>query len=596
MKHFTLAILFLVLMMSVQAQSYLTQEFTASTWPPTGWTFDGQPTNWSRTNTSNAGGSAGEARFTWQPEFNGTTRFISPAINLTGVNDVALEFNHNIDHYGGPYIVGAATRSGGGSWNVIWQMTGAGTPATQVIQLANNNDVGAADFQFCFFFTGNSYNINHWYIDNVRLFTPAIHDAAVMSIGGGTYYNPNDSYAASAVVRNAGLNIETFDVALEISNLDGVVLYTENKTVNNLGIGETMLLNFNPYTLANANEAYEVTVIVSLDTDMNDSNDQLSKYVYTYTTPKDQVVLEIGTGTWCVYCPGAAMGAHDLIENGHNVSVIKYHSGDSYEIPASASRVSYYSIAGFPTSIFDGVESIVGGSSNQSLYPAFVPLVEARNLIRTAFDMDFAVPVQNDASFSVLAMINKMGPALQNNLRLHFAVTESNIPQNWFNQTEVDNVLRLMLPSAAGTAIDMSQTDYMEVQFDFTLQPNWVLDNMEVIIFVQDNNTKEILNSIKRNLNELTSVKPIQAEKDDILVYPNPVTGESVVTFSLSANEQADIRLIDMGGRTIAILDATQTSNGNNQLVINGKDYSPGVYFVQLRSNERLITKKLVIR
>jgi hypothetical protein len=119
---------------------------------------------------------------------------------------------------------------------------------------------------------------------------------------------------------------------------------------------------------------------------------------------------------------------------------------------------------------------------------------------------------------------------------------------------------------------------------------------MEVIIFVQDNNTKEILNSIKRNLNELTSVKPIQAEKDDILVYPNPVTGESVVTFSLSANEQADIRLIDMGGRTIAILDATQTSNGNNQLVINGKDYSPGVYFVQLRSNERLITKKLVIR
>jgi hypothetical protein len=596
MKHFTLAILFSVFALVTQAQEYLNQTFTANTWPPTGWSIDAQTSNWTRSNTANAGGTAGEARLTWQPQFNTTTRFISPEINLTGVSDLSIEFNHMIDHYGGPYTVGAATRSGGGSWNVIWQMTGAGTPATQVIQLFSNDDVGAADFQFCLFFTGNSYNINDWFIDNIRLFTPHAHDVAVMSIGGGTYYNPNDSYAASAIVRNAGLNTETFDVTLEILNLDGDVLHTETQTVSNLIAGDTEQLSFDPYILANSNEAYNVTVYTSLESDMDDSNDQRAKYVYTYTSPKDQVVLEIGTGTWCVYCPGAAMGAHDLIENGHNVSVIKYHSGDSYEIPASASRVSYYGIAGFPTSIFDGVESIVGGSADQSLYPSYVPIVEDRNEIRTAFDMDFAVPVQNDASFIVLAMVNKLGPALQSNLRLHFVVTESNIPQNWFNQTQVDNVLRLMLPSAAGVALDMSESEYHQEIYEFTLEPNWVLDNMEAIIFIQDNDTKEILNSIKRNLNELTSVKPIQAEKDEILVYPNPVTGESVITFNLSANEQADIRLIDLGGRTVAILDAGQTTDGNNQIVIHGNNFSQGVYFVQLRTNERLLTKKLVIR
>lgn len=513
MKHFTFFVLFSTFVLLTQAQEYLNQTFTASTWPPTGWTIDAQSSNWSRSNTANAGGIAGEARLTWQPQFNTTTRLVSPAIDLTGVSDLSLEFNHMIDHYGGPYTVGAATRSGSGSWNVIWQMTGAGTPATQVIQFVNNNDVGAADFQFCFFFTGNSYNINDWYIDNVRLFTPETHDAAVMSIGGGTYYNPNDSYSASAVVRNAGLNIETFDVTLEISNLEGEVLFTETQTVTNLGIGNTEQINFDPYILANANEAYDVTVFVNLDTDTNDSNDQRTKYVYTYTSPKDQVVLEIGTGTWCVYCPGAAMGAHDLIENGHNVSVIKYHSGDSYEIPASASRVSYYGIAGFPTSVFDGVESIVGGSADQSLYPSYVPIVEARNEIRTAFDMEFFVPVQNEQSFIVVAGIEKLGPALQTNLRLHFVITESNIPQNWFNQTEVDNVLRLMLPNAEGVALDMSETNYHDEVYEFTLQPNWVLDNMEAIIFIQDNDTKEILNSTKRNLNELTSVNSIQDRK-----------------------------------------------------------------------------------
>lgn len=596
MKHFTFFVLFSTFVLLTQAQEYLNQTFTASTWPPIGWTIDAQSSNWSRSNTANAGGIAGEARLTWQPQFNTTTRLVSPAIDLTGVSDLSLEFNHMIDHYGGPYTVGAATRSGSGSWNVIWQMTGAGTPATQVIQFVNNNDVGAADFQFCFFFTGNSYNINDWYIDNVRLFTPETHDAAVMSIGGGTYYNPNDSYSASAVVRNAGLNIETFDVTLEISNLEGEVLFTETQTVTNLGIGNTEQINFDPYILANANEAYDVTVFVSLDTDTNDSNDQRTKYVYTYTSPKDQVVLEIGTGTWCVYCPGAAMGAHDLIENGHNVSVIKYHSGDSYEIPASASRVSYYGIAGFPTSVFDGVESIVGGSADQSLYPSYVPIVEARNEIRTAFDMEFFVPVQNEQSFIVVAGIEKLGPALQTNLRLHFVITESNIPQNWFNQTEVDNVLRLMLPNAEGVALDMSETNYHDEVYEFTLQPNWVLDNMEAIIFIQDNDTKEILNSTKRNLNELTSVNSIQTENDEIRVYPNPVTDESIITFNLSSGEQADIRILDISGRTITLLNTTNTTSGINQVAINSKDYTPGLYFVQLSSNKKLITKKLVIR
>ena len=31
---------------------------------------------------------------------------------------------------------------------------------------------------------------------------------------------------------------------------------------------------------------------------------------------RDKVVVEVGTGTWCTYCPGAAMGIDDLISNG----------------------------------------------------------------------------------------------------------------------------------------------------------------------------------------------------------------------------------------------------------------------------------------
>ena len=67
--------------------------------------------------------------------------------------------------------------------------------------------------------------------------------------------------------------------------------------------------------------------------------------------PREMVVLEIGTGTWCQYCPGSAMGADDLIENGFDVAVIEYHSGDEYQTTQSQARVNYYNITGFPTAV-----------------------------------------------------------------------------------------------------------------------------------------------------------------------------------------------------------------------------------------------------
>ena len=39
-------------------------------------------------------------------------------------------------------------------------------------------------------------------------------------------------------------------------------------------------------------------------------------FVMAQAVPREMVVMEIGTGTWCTYCPGAAMGADDLLENG----------------------------------------------------------------------------------------------------------------------------------------------------------------------------------------------------------------------------------------------------------------------------------------
>ncbi|HNS47316.1 MAG TPA: hypothetical protein PKH94_08770, partial [Bacteroidales bacterium] len=66
---------------------------------------------------------------------------------------------------------------------------------------------------------------------------------------------------------------------------------------------------------------------------------------------RDKVIVEIATGTWCQYCPGAAMGADDLIANGKEVAIIEYHGGDAFENASSASRINYYGVTGYPTAV-----------------------------------------------------------------------------------------------------------------------------------------------------------------------------------------------------------------------------------------------------
>ena len=91
--------------------------------------------------SNNAGGTAPEARFNWSPQFVGDSRLISPAINTTGNTTIATEFKYNLDHYGGAYTIGVATRSGGGPWNTVWSIvnpTGSIPATTEVVTINNS--------------------------------------------------------------------------------------------------------------------------------------------------------------------------------------------------------------------------------------------------------------------------------------------------------------------------------------------------------------------------------------------------------------------------------------------------------------------------
>ena len=229
----------------------------------------------------------------------------------------------------------------------------------------------------------------------------------------------------------------------------------------------------------------------------------ISLPVLAQEVEREMVILEIGTGTWCPYCPGSAMGADDLIENGHDVAVIEYHNGDSYVTTSGTNRLNYYSISNFPTSYFDGVESVVGGSNTNSMYSSYLPIYEQRKAIPSAYTIEVTGTQSGFIDYEIEVTMEKVADDENSNIKLHAAVTESHIEEYWQGMDELNFVERLMAPGSSGTNIDFSDENPQTVTLNFTLDEDWVVENTELVIFLQNNSSKEVLQGKKLSLTEL---------------------------------------------------------------------------------------------
>ncbi|MFO7789814.1 MAG: T9SS type A sorting domain-containing protein [Bacteroidales bacterium] len=150
-----------------------TENFDSS-FPPLCWTTEGGD-NWQVSDTTNeAGGTAPEADFYWEPTTTATQKLISPEINTTGFASLVLSFKHFLEYNTGGFDIGIATTSdGGATWDTLFSMPPMGNigPSEESI-LIDNADIGSETFQFCFFFEGESSGVYHWYIDDVLLREP----------------------------------------------------------------------------------------------------------------------------------------------------------------------------------------------------------------------------------------------------------------------------------------------------------------------------------------------------------------------------------------------------------------------------------------
>jgi hypothetical protein len=81
-------------------------------------------------------------------------------------------------------------------------------------------------------------------------------------------------------------------------------------------------------------------------------------------------------------------------------------------------------------------------------------------------------------------------------------------------------------------------------------------------------------------------------------VAPNPVRDQATVSFSLNEPMQAEMRLMDMQGKTVWTLPAQRFASGNHTQTLDVQNLSQGSYIVQLTNGagHSVMTRLVVVR
>ncbi|MCX6269256.1 MAG: choice-of-anchor J domain-containing protein [Bacteroidetes bacterium] len=152
-----------------------TESFSSASFPSC-WTQQisaGGNSQWSVSPSANAGGTENEMRSAYQINpFPGTTRLVLPPLNTSGNTHLSLSFRHMLDSYSiGGLTLSVQSSSDGINWtDEAWSaLTSSENISAVLVNTTVSNNLNNATTYLAFAITGDLYNYDYWYIDDVMI-------------------------------------------------------------------------------------------------------------------------------------------------------------------------------------------------------------------------------------------------------------------------------------------------------------------------------------------------------------------------------------------------------------------------------------------
>ncbi|MCK4443676.1 MAG: hypothetical protein KAW09_03975, partial [Thermoplasmata archaeon] len=291
-----------------------------------------------------------------------------------------------------------------------------------------------------------------------------------------------------------------------------------------------------------------------------------------YGTPRT-VVLELFTATWCATCPYAAEAADTLsLDYGpERFSVLQYHISYPLDLlanDASTLRGFEYDTndTGLSAAWFDGVEDITkqGEFNTDFFYDKYQDKIDTRLESLSPISVSVSMS-ESSGNVTVSASFEKSRNIIASDpIYARYVLYENSLEHDF-------NVHNYVVRDLEEKSFDFNGLPYNE-NVVFQLQPSWDSSNIGVVVFVQVQDTGEVLQSA----NAILGSKPTVTMTTDI----DGKEISSVTTIQGTASQDTMIVSVRIDGELYLMADGTT----NWQFDINPSSLSGGSHTLSIRA------------
>lgn len=330
------------------------------------------------------------------------------------------------------------------------------------------------------------------------------------------------------------------------------------------------------------------------------SNDRLTFTITVVDTLVPRTtLLEVFTSATCVPCVAGNQNMdNNVVPNISNYTIIKYQqdfpgTGDPYQTTESVNRRAYYGINSIPRMEIDGDWDL---NASQFTVPIFNSYQQTPSFTEIAISSAY----YSGTNVTVQAQIDPLITYSGNSFTYQVVVIENqttgNVASN--GETSFNQVMMNMHPTETGTTVT-SLVANTPININMTIPMGSTnveqMSDLKVVIFIQDNATKEVLQSAWMDITP-NAISDLDANGNGIAnVYPNPASDNVTMEYNVAESQEVTWTMTNMLGEVVRTGANTQANQGTNLVSVETADLANGVYFMNLTTNEGVFTQRVVI-
>jgi hypothetical protein len=155
------------------------------------------------------------------------------------------------------------------------------------------------------------------------------------------------------------------------------------------------------------------------------------------------------------------------------------------------------------------------------------------------------------------------------------------------------------ISTLAGTYIHCYHFKHTKVCIDGGMFDSWLAKDIGTVKYIREN----YFGVQTWTLDSCTILTSVEHANSDFKIssyvlfdnYPNPFNPTTTISYQLPKQSKVLIRICDILGREISKLVNEVKSAGKYSIVFDGDNLSSGVYFYQLITDEKVISKKFAL-